>query len=214
MPITIKMPSAASSQRSTVHHHSAKGLRTARWRKRSRWRDISARELAEAVAAFFEIGELIVGGTGRRQKHDGLLRVGLRSIVSGVIDRNLKRTAHVASNDTLKRTGEIVCRGADEVCGGDAREERTQGLDAALFALAARNPVNWLEGRQRLLRRVCIGRFRIIDEENTSAPADFFHAMWQAGKALERPLHPRAITGEIADCRDSGGRVLRIVATA
>ena len=126
----------------------------------------------------------------------------------GVIDGDLERAAHVVGNAAFKRAGEVIRRRADQIGAGNARKQRTQRLDAAFFRFAAGDPINRLERRQRLLRRVGIGRFRIVDEENAAAPADLFHAMRQTGKvrsaccsrARSCARLPSAATAEAAFC--------------
>ena len=147
---------------------------------------------------------------------------GARSARRGGRWRHLGRHAHrgldVAGDDMRhlfgERAGEFVRRRADQIGLGDAGKIFFEAVDAALFRLAAGDPVDRVEGRERLRRRVGVGSLRIVDEEHGAAPADDLHPMRETGKALHRREDDAAVEAERLAAPQAHGGVLPIVRTA
>ena len=87
-------------------------------------------------------------------------------------------------NRTFERRGELLRGLTDQIGFRHAREQRLQRLDAARLGDAAGDPVDVLEGGQRLLRRIGIGGLGIIDEGNGAHARHLLHAVGKAGEAL------------------------------
>src|SRR5689334_16777677 len=97
-------------------------------------------EAAEAVAADLEVGELVVGRAGGGEQHDGLGSAGgvtRLGIARCARQRDIERAAALHGDLAGERRREVLARLADQIGPGDAREERLEAGDAALFRLAA-----------------------------------------------------------------------------
>src|SRR5574340_212370 len=72
----------------------------------------------------------------------------------------------------------------DELLATNAKIVQTvvRELVAARLGPSAENQVDIVERKQRLLGGVGVGRLRIVDEQDTAAAADLFHAMGEAGE--------------------------------
>src|SRR5688572_3676928 len=117
------------------------------------------------VSAYFVIGKLVVGRTGRRQQHDG--RAAQRLRIGCSLRYSLVEGAAQNVRDLIaKSPGELFRSGADEVGLADLREVRLQRLDAAFLRLAAEDPEDAVEGLQRLLGGIRVGGLGIVDEES------------------------------------------------
>src|SRR4029450_6041688 len=90
----------------------------------------------------------------------------------------------------VQRGGELLRRLADQVGLGDAGEILRQAGDAALFGLAADDPVDITrEGGERGGGAVGVGCLAVVDEERAVDAADLLQAMRQAGERGERCSH-------------------------
>ena len=103
-PRAIRTAVAPSSQWSMVHHHTperravgaGEGVLAAE-RHRGHAAPLAARAArrvdggAEGLAALLEVGELVEGGAGRRQQHDGVLAAGRAASAKAARDGRLDR---------------------------------------------------------------------------------------------------------------------------
>ena len=108
-----------------------------------------------------------------------------------------------------------VGRLADQVGLADAREEAGQAVDAAGLRLAAGDPENVGEARQRPRRGVRVGRLGIVDEQHAALAADLLHAVGEAGKRAQ--ARAGSCSRREAERQRGAGRaggVLRIVQAA
>src|SRR6478752_710312 len=112
MPASISAPMAASVSRSTVHHHSPKGVRSAREciqipvalkltrrglgriNGRGYTRD-SLYNVGEGFAAHFEIRILIERGAGRREQYHRFFQARCLSIAGSRRNRRRKNPVHL-----------------------------------------------------------------------------------------------------------------------
>ncbi len=122
--------------------------------------DPRRRQGAEAIAAHFKIGELVVGRAGRRQQRHRFGRLARQGVARRGGDRVLQRPAALEVDGAVERPGELVARSADQIGLGDAREQRPQRLDAARLGFAAEDPEDVVETQQRFFGRVGVGRLR------------------------------------------------------
>jgi len=99
-------------------------------------------QVAEAVAADFEIAVLVERRAGWRQQHHRLRYACVFRIARGVRNRNLQRLADLIADFALERRGEFLGRLADQIGFADAREIFGEAGDAAEFRLAAGDPEN------------------------------------------------------------------------
>ena len=171
-------------------------------------------EVAETIAARFEIGELIVGGAGRRQQHHRLRRRAERRVARRGAKRVLQRAASLEGHFVAERAREFVARRADQIGLGDAREQRAQRLDAALLGLAAENPKDVAERQQRLLGGVGVGGLGVVDEQNPPLPPHLLHAVGEAGERGEPARDLLGAEAQRARRGEGEGRVLAVVRAA
>ncbi len=162
-------------------------------------------ELAEVVAANLEVLVLVVGGARGREQHDRLRAGTLLGVPRRRRERRIERAAALEIHLALERRREFLRRRADQIGLGDAREVGFERRDAALLRLAAEDPEDIpLPRRERLLGRVRIRRFAVVDEEHAAEPADLLHAVRQTRKARERGLQ---CLGLPHSRRSSGSRI-------
>src|SRR6266853_3327366 len=117
----------------------------------------SQHEFAECRAARLEILELIVRRTRRRQQHDGMIAAGCRRVASGFLDGAVEGADDDIDNPAVERFGELLRSGANQIGLADAGKIPRELLDAASFRLAARDPKDIAEARQRLGGGICVG---------------------------------------------------------
>ena len=127
--------------------------------------------IAEAFAARLEIGELVVGGAGRRQQHHGLGPARAPRIGGGGLDGAVERPALHVVDVSAELRGEIISGFADEIGAGDPGKERLESCKAAGFRAAADDPINVGEARERLGGGVGVGRLRVVDEQHRAQPS-------------------------------------------
>ena len=60
--------------------------------------------------------------------------------------------------------------------------------DAAGLRLAAGDPEDVVERRQRARRGIGVGALGVVDEQHAAAPADLLHAVRETGKAAQALL--------------------------
>ena len=144
---------------------------------------------AEGVAAHLEIGELVVGGAGRRQQHDRLGARGSPRVARGGGDRRLERAAALEGDRAFQRAGEI--RRSPRRSDRPWRRAETAARSGSMPPSLALPPTIQKMSRkrqQRLFGRVGVGRLRIVDEQHAAEPADLLHAMGEAGKRRQAAL--------------------------
>ena len=78
-----------------------------------------------------------------------------------------------------QRAGKLLGRFADQIGLANARKELRQADDAAGLRLAAGNPEDVVEARQRLGGAIGIGGLGVVDEPHVRLAADLLHAMRQ-----------------------------------
>ena len=175
-------PMAASVSRSTVHHHSPKGVRCARetmspspsgsqadagrFTKRllhsgalaaDRYRGIAAPDRGTPCRAPRN------SGTGRRRRRPATAAppapcsARRRGIARGGVDRGRQRAGDLVRHLAVERRGEIVGRLADQIGLADARKKFGEAVDAAGLRPAAGDPENSGKARQRLGGGVGVG---------------------------------------------------------
>src|ERR1019366_7698759 len=132
-------------------------------------------EVAESVAAHFEIAVLVKRSARGREEDDRLtgrrrLRIA-RSRRQCLAERACDLMHDVGAERSRKLFGSFT----DQIRFADARKEAPQRLDAAGLWLAAGDPEYVAEASERLGRRIGVGCFGIVDEEHGAAPADFLH---------------------------------------
>src|SRR5262245_28833623 len=120
-----------------------------------------------------EVAELIERRAGRRQQDHGLAAFAL-----GVLGRlphgRLERAGLRERNLAVERRRESIDGVADQVGALDAREEPAEALYAARLGLAARDPIDLVETRERARGGVGVRRLRILDEAHPpDLPARF-----------------------------------------
>ncbi len=129
--------------------------------------------LDEGIAAHFEIGILVEGGAGGRQQHDRT-RPPIAPAHRAAPRRPPCPACRIFSTGMAPPSVAANCiRGlADQI--GFAPRGRNSGLqrlDAARLRDAAGDPVDVLEGGQRLLRRIGIGGLGVVDEGDAARRA-------------------------------------------
>src|SRR4051812_40172929 len=134
-------------------------------------------QVAEFGAADLEVAVLIERGAGRRQQHHGINQPRRLGIARGTGHRCIERPGNLVRHALAERTRKFLCRLADQVGFADARKVFGKAGDAAELWLAAGDPENVGEGRQRMRRSIGIGALGIVDEQYTAATADLLHAM-------------------------------------
>ena len=100
---------------------------------------------------------------------------------------------------------------ADQIGLADAREEARSGVMPPSFGLPPAIQKMSLKHRQRLRRRIGVGRLGIVDEQHVALAADLLHAMREAGKRSRPALDLRRRRGRAPGRRRRRSRVLRIV---
>src|ERR1051326_5557418 len=87
---------------------------------------------AKEIATLLVIAELVEGSTGRRQQHHRCRGAGGLRVLQGGSSRSRQRAAKRMRN-LPERPRERLRRLADEIGFADARKERHETFDAALF---------------------------------------------------------------------------------
>ena len=168
--------------------------------------------VAEGVAAHFEIGELVVGGAGRRQQHDGTRH----AVAPRRLARRRKCGREIAGagkrHRIAERRRELLGRGADQIGVPDAVEIPGQRRNPAGLRQTAGDPVDRVVARQRLFGRIRVGRLRIVyiaDAVDRTAPA--LAGARGRGTSGSRPPRPRPAIPSGARRGIGGGGVLPVV---
>ncbi len=108
------------------------------------------------------------------------LRIGQRH-VPRPMNRGVERAAHLIGHRARQGVGEALRRLADQEGAGDAREQRTQALDAAFLGLAAGDPIDAVVADHRFFGGIGIGGLAVIDVADAVDDGDHLLAMAQAG---------------------------------
>ena len=103
-------------------------------------------------------------------------------IARGGFDRLVERAGDFVRHMAVERRREIGGRLADQIGLADTREEFCERRDAAGLRQPAGDPENVVEASERARRRIRIGRFGIVDEQDRAAPPDLLHAVRKARK--------------------------------
>ena len=103
---------------------------------------------------------------------------------------------------------------ADQVGLADARKEAGEGREAAGLRLAAGDPEDVLETRERLGGGIRVGRLGVVDEQHAALAPDLLHAMRKPWKRAQAILD--RLRGQPERERRAGraGGVLRVVHAA
>src|SRR5262249_35308139 len=144
-----------------------------------------AYERTERLASRLEIRELIEGRASGRQQHDGALyTLGLgRCPCPFYCSREVARAS--VCNRISECPAEALCGITDQESPADAREERAQRLDAALFRHPARDPVDRVVAHESARRGVRVGRLRVVDISNAVDCRDQLLPMRETGEAFD-----------------------------
>src|SRR4051794_4093466 len=100
-------------------------------------------------------------------------------------DRDVECSATIDRSGIANGFCELLRRGADEIGSGDAGKVMLERFDAASLGDAAGDPVDAVEGGERLRGGVRVGRLGVIDERDGPDAADFLHAVSKSGKAVK-----------------------------
>ena len=84
--------------------------------------------IAEAFAPRLEIGELVVGGAGRRQQHHWFDPARTPRIGGGGLDGAVERPALHVVDFIAELRGEFIGSFADEIGAGDLGKERLESV--------------------------------------------------------------------------------------
>src|SRR5262245_34217343 len=134
MPVPAITSTVANSTRSTLNHHSARRLLSARdklivdpnarlprrlgWSAPSsppRWRARQARDQGtEGIPAQLEVAKLVIGGAGRGEQHDRLRATEALGVAGGRQHRRLQRAAALERHLVAERCGKGLRRLPDQ----------------------------------------------------------------------------------------------------
>ena len=119
--------------------------------------------------------------------------------------RGLQRAGHLVRHFAVERAGEIVGRLADQIGLADAREEFCQRGDAAGLRLAAGDPEDIGEGRQRLRGGIGVGALESLTNSTLPLRPTCSMRCARPGK-LRRPSAMRSRRRGRARARGRGAR--------
>jgi hypothetical protein len=112
----------------------------------------------------FEIAILIERGAGRRQQHHRIGEPRRLRVACGIDHRNIERLRNLVRHAGTQRARKLQRGFADQIRLSDTREIFGEARDAAELRLAARDPEDIAEGRQRVGGSIGIGAFGVVDE--------------------------------------------------
>ena len=141
--------------------------------------------MAEGVAAFLEVGELVEGGTGRRQQHHRIVDAIFQGLAAGLTDGRRQIAGLGEIHLAGEGLGESVRRLADKEGMAHLGQMFVQHLHPALLEAAAGDPVDGVIAGQSLGGGVRIGRLAVVDVRDAVDGGDQLLAVSQPRKAAD-----------------------------
>src|SRR5437868_6220451 len=139
-------------------------------------------KFAKPSASDFEVAVLVERRAGRREQHYRIGKSRCFRLARRIGNRDLERFRDLVRHGIAERARKFLGRFPDQISLADARKVFAQACDAAELRLAARDPENLGEGRQRMRRRIRIGPLGSLAKRNFPRLTTRFIRMASSGK--------------------------------